>query len=96
MRLAYCQALPKSAENVAVYSVDLTTLTLPVRAAQYMTDNHYEDSAIKMPPSQNATSQTYFDDKVNAYIKTLLDILWQDSDKAGKDYYESGRRLEKP
>lgn len=81
------------------YSVDLADIATANGVGELLsalTGQAVAPAAVKMPDPQNESKGAFFDDKVKANVKQRLSQLWQDPDKAGMAYFESGRRLGDP
>ncbi|MAM63832.1 hypothetical protein [Maritimibacter sp. UBA3975] len=94
-RAEYYALLTADMPNVHIHRVDLSEITRPEGAARLLTalGEPTQAEAVKMPPRQNATKQTMFDDKMKAYCQRLATNTPLQSEAVARKYFDAGRRL---
>ncbi|WP_298495922.1 hypothetical protein [uncultured Maritimibacter sp.] len=94
-RAEYYALLTTAMPNLHIHRVDLSEITRPEGAARLLTALGQPATAdsVQMPPRQNETKQTFFDDDMKSFCQRLAAGAPLQSAEMARRYFDAGRRL---
>ena len=94
-RAEYYARLTADNPRIHIHRADLSEITTPEGAARLLSElgEPVAPDAVKMPPRQNATKQTMFDDKMETFCKRLAKGTPLRSADVAEAYWNTGKRL---
>lgn len=94
-RAEYYALLAAGMPNVHIHRIDLSELTTPEGAARLLGELGQEiaPEAVRIPPRQNESRQTFFDEKVETHLRRMVEGTPLRSEAIARQAIDKGRRL---